>query len=89
MSLRLTGVRTFSTASTVVTYTSFSYMMRSLRLEKGLSILQLAHKAKVSPITIRRIERGGYLPSVGTVFKLAEALGQDLKIDFLKIASQQ
>lgn len=58
----------------------FSERLRALRLERGLTQLQLAGKAGITPTTVSRLEidyRQGTRPgdvSVGTLDKLARAL---------------
>lgn len=52
--------------------------LRSLRSEKGLTILELAAKAGVSSGIISQIERGNSNPSIKTLSKLRAALGVNL-----------
>ena len=49
------------------------------RLEKGLSIRELAKAAHISPATIQRIESGQVIPEKLTVFRLANALQVEAK----------
>ena len=48
--------------------------LRCARLEKGWSMRQLAAEAEVSPSLISQIENGRTMPSVRTLYSLAEAL---------------
>jgi len=48
--------------------------LRSARLEKGWSMRELAAEAEVSPSLISQIENGRTMPSVRTLYSLAEAL---------------
>ena len=49
--------------------------LRSVRIEKGLSLQRLAEAASVSKLTIIRIEAGRSSPKRETLLKLANALG--------------
>ncbi len=49
--------------------------LTSLRLERRLRIAELARQVSVSPSLISQIERGQSLPSVTTLFALAQQLG--------------
>ena len=59
-------------------------LIRSLRIEKGLSQEQLANEADIPLSQIGRIERGETNPTVSTLFVISEALGVELKriVDF-------
>lgn len=48
--------------------------LRKLRLEKGLTQAELAKKAGVSEISIRKYEDGSRNPKIQTLIKLADAL---------------
>lgn len=52
--------------------------LRSLRAERGLTILELAMKAGVSAGIISRIERGNSNPSMRTLQRIRAALGVNL-----------
>ena len=54
---------------------SLSDNVRRLRHERFLTQAELALKASVTPVTVARIEAGGYIPYVRTIRQLAEALG--------------
>jgi len=49
--------------------------IRALRKKLNLSRQQLAERADVSREYIRKLEAGGYDPTVGTLQRLAKALG--------------
>ena len=49
--------------------------LRSLRIDAGLSPLELARRASLDPRTIYLAERGERLPRAATRRALAEALG--------------
>ncbi|MDX6584501.1 MAG: hypothetical protein QOI10_3685 [Solirubrobacterales bacterium] len=48
--------------------------VRALRLERGLSLQQLAHAADVSAAAVHKVERGDMVPTITTLLKLADAL---------------
>lgn len=48
--------------------------LRELRLQRNLSLQQLADRAGVSSAAIHKIERNGMVPTITTLLKLAEAL---------------
>ena len=48
--------------------------LRKLRLEKGLTQAELAKKAGVSEISIRKYEDGSRNPKIQTLIKLADVL---------------
>ena len=50
--------------------------MRALRLQRGLSLQQLAERADVSAAAIHKIERSGMVPTITTLLKLAAALNR-------------
>ena len=54
---------------------SLSDNVRRLRHARFLTQAELATKASVTPVTVARIEAGGYVPYVRTIRQLAEALG--------------
>lgn len=47
--------------------------LRELRLQRGLSLQQLAERAGVSAAAIHKIERNGMVPTITTLLKLADA----------------
>lgn len=49
--------------------------LRALRVERGLSIRQLAERASIGAGTLSDLERGRHRPSKATMARLAEALG--------------
>ena len=60
--------------------------MRELRLRRGLVIEDLARKSGLSKPYISQVETGKASPSLGTVQKLAQALGVPLTYLFLEEA---
>jgi XRE family transcriptional regulator, regulator of sulfur utilization len=52
--------------------------LRKLRKEQDMSRAELAHRAGISREYVRRLEAGDFDPTVGTVQKLARALGVPL-----------
>jgi quercetin dioxygenase-like cupin family protein/DNA-binding XRE family transcriptional regulator len=50
--------------------------IRELRLQRGLSLQQLADRSGVSPAAIHKIERNGMVPTIATLMKLAVALNR-------------
>lgn len=54
--------------------TAVSQVIRRRRLENGLPQRELAFLCGLDPMTISRIERGGYPPSLSTFWLLAKAL---------------
>ena len=53
-----------------------------LRIEKGLTQVQLAKKLKTKQSVISRVESGQTTPSVSFLKRLAAVLGLSLKIEF-------
>ncbi|MEA2703435.1 MAG: hypothetical protein QOD63_1380 [Actinomycetota bacterium] len=47
--------------------------LRELRMQRGLSLQQLAERAGVSAAAIHKIERSGMVPTITTLLKLADA----------------
>lgn len=56
--------------------TSIGPKLRELRLQRGLSLQQLAERADVSAAAIHKIERSGMVPTITTLLKLAAALNR-------------
>jgi quercetin dioxygenase-like cupin family protein/DNA-binding Xre family transcriptional regulator len=50
--------------------------IRELRLQRGLSLQQLAARSDVSPAAIHKVERNGMVPTITTLMKLAGALNR-------------
>jgi transcriptional regulator with XRE-family HTH domain len=50
--------------------------LRALRLQRGLSLQQLADRSEVSPAAIHKIERNGMVPTIATLMKIAAALNR-------------
>ncbi len=62
---------------------SISEKLRNRRLERGLSLTELARLADTSPATLSRYENGWTRFEVATLRKLAMALGCRLSIEFV------
>ncbi len=54
--------------------------LRKLRIEKGLTIRELAKMSRVSIATISKIENHEIQPTVSTICKLCSALGVTINI---------
>ena len=52
--------------------------LRDLRLQRGLSLQQLADRADVSAAAIHKIEKSGMVPTITTLLKLAGALNRSI-----------
>lgn len=52
--------------------------IKELRQQKGLSLQQLAQRSGVSAAAIHKIERGGMVPTITTLMKLAGALNRSV-----------
>ncbi|MGA5135567.1 helix-turn-helix domain-containing protein [Streptomyces olivoreticuli] len=57
-------------------------LLRKLRLERGLSQIQLAERAGVSQAVVSRVEVGHHSPTIRSLSRLADALDADLILDF-------
>lgn len=55
-----------------------SLQVKTIRATKRMSVEELARKSGYEPATIRKIERGTFLPDVGRDVDLANALGVSL-----------
>jgi transcriptional regulator with XRE-family HTH domain len=49
--------------------------LRQLRTDHGLTQERLAERAEISPDAVRRLERGGFSPTLRMLDQLARALG--------------
>jgi len=49
--------------------------LKVLRVEKGLSVIQLSNRARVSESDIHYYERGTKGPAIPNLFKICDALG--------------
>jgi transcriptional regulator with XRE-family HTH domain len=50
--------------------------LRELRMQRGMSLQQLAERADVSTAAIHKIERSGMVPTITTLLKIAAALNR-------------
>ncbi len=64
-----------------VTKETFGQRLRRVRIEKGLSQLQVAEKAGIHNTHLSRYEKDGSRPNGSTLMRLADALG--VTADFL------
>lgn len=64
-----------------------SSLLKRKRLEKGLSLSQLARRVDTSPSTLSRYENGWQRFEIYTLRKIAAALGCRLHVDFLPLQS--
>lgn len=55
----------------------FGLKLRQARLEKGLSLTELAERSQLSPSYITEIEKGRKYPKADKILRLAQALGYD------------
>jgi DNA-binding XRE family transcriptional regulator/quercetin dioxygenase-like cupin family protein len=53
--------------------------VRVLRLERGMTLQQLAKVAGVSTASVHKVERGDMVPTVTTLLKIAGALGAPIR----------
>jgi transcriptional regulator with XRE-family HTH domain len=56
--------------------TSIGPKLRELRMQRGMSLQQLAERADVSTAAIHKIERAGMVPTITTLLKIAAALNR-------------
>jgi transcriptional regulator with XRE-family HTH domain len=60
--------------------TQAGHIVRQLRVESGLSQAELAEKMGLAQPHVARIEAGDSIPMVGTLVRVANAVGQDLVV---------
>lgn len=53
-------------------------LIRSGRIERGISVKELSERAGISRTTLYKIEKGAPGPEVGTVFEVASLVGVQL-----------
>jgi ribosome-binding protein aMBF1 (putative translation factor) len=61
--------------------------VRAQRERCGLTQAELARRMGVTQPTIARLEAGGTTPNMGTLRRIAEALGLELVIDFREVTA--
>lgn len=61
-----------------------AYRILQLRKKEGLSQAEMAKKVGTSQSNIARMEAGEQNFTTGTLYKVAVALGRELKIDFVR-----
>lgn len=57
--------------------------VRRLRIQRGLSQQELAEHMGVSQSVVARLEAGGVEPRLSTLDRVAQALGVELRVQFL------
>lgn len=55
---------------------AFGTVLRRLREERGMTQEDLAHESGVGRVSIAMMETGKRLPTLPTIFRLADALGE-------------
>ena len=55
-------------------------LIRKLRTEKKMTIAELSQLSQIAPSTISMVENGQRNPSIGTLERLAEALGVEVVV---------
>ncbi len=68
--------------ATKAVFTALGSKLAAHRMLCRISQAELARRTGISQPNISRIENGQYNPTVGTLKKLADGLGRELKIDF-------
>jgi transcriptional regulator with XRE-family HTH domain len=71
--------------------TAFALTLKELRIRRGLSQQALADYCDLERVYISKLERGLSMPSIETIFKIAEVLGMkpsDLVLHLEKIYRQ-
>lgn len=53
--------------------------VRALRLERGMTLQQLATVADVSTASVHKVERGDMVPTITTLLKISGALGSPIR----------
>lgn len=69
--------------TTLVINISISEALLSARAESGLTQKELAVKSGINQADISKLERGIGNPSVGTLDRLAHAMGKNLKVEIV------
>ncbi|MDN5860929.1 MAG: XRE family transcriptional regulator [Pseudonocardia sp.] len=77
LSARVVATGTASAWENVVG--SIGPKVRVLRLERGMTLQQLAKAAEVSTASVHKVERGDMVPTVTTLLKIAGALGAPVR----------
>jgi len=65
----------------------FATILRDYRMEKSISIRELARKSKISERQLFNFESGKHLPTIDTFMNISLALGVDPQ-DFIKRLDQ-
>jgi transcriptional regulator with XRE-family HTH domain len=62
-------------------------LLRSTRLEAGLTQAELARRASTTQNAVSRIERGAVEPTIPTLERLLHAMGMQLRVDVTSLPS--
>lgn len=60
-------------------------ILQSARVQKGLSVEDIAKKAGCKPNTLLKIEKGVFSPGAEVLYAIADAIGITIKINDTKI----
>lgn len=66
-----------------VKYYKIIQNLKSIRKELGLTQQQVADKAQINRSIVAKVESGQRNATLNTLMKLAEAMGKELKVDFV------
>jgi HTH-type transcriptional regulator / antitoxin HipB len=61
-------------------------MVRGLRLDAGLSQEELARRARMTQSALSRLERGGGVPTIAVLDRIAHALHATLNVSIIRAA---
>lgn len=74
----------YATTATVTTAKHLARLVKTARKARGWSQESLAERARISPATMNRLEKGGVSVSLGTWLAVMERLGLLQKLDQLR-----
>lgn len=66
-----------------VKYYKIVQNLKNIRKELGLTQQQVADKAEINRSVVAKVESGQRNATLNTLMKLAEAMGKELKVDFV------
>lgn len=69
---------TYFTASVEQAISELGGKVAAVRAERGWSLQQLADRSGLSPAAIHKIEKSGMTPTIGSLMKIAAALGKSV-----------
>ena len=67
-----------------VKFMQIAYTIRKVRLDKKLTQQQLATKAGIPRTVVSRIESGKHNITLGTLMNIADSMGEEVEIRFVK-----